>query len=85
MNQKGVSNNSFWRDKSDKLDKYMGWEGDRKYQSGARGFIHGAYHEIVSYGKLACGNVDGFKAEMGRACEQYKTGFQKAGRTPPKK
>ena len=51
MSDKGVSNNSFWRDKSDKLDKEMGWEGDRKYESGARGFIHGAYHKAVGLGK----------------------------------
>ena len=69
MNEKGVSNNSFWRDKSDRLDKYMGWEGDRKYESGARGFIHGVYHEAVGIGKLACGNWEGCKAEYRRAGE----------------
>lgn len=41
MNEKCMSNNGFWRDKSDRLDKFMGWEGDRKYESGARGLIHG--------------------------------------------
>mgnify|MGYP000889145185 FL=1 len=44
MDEKGVSNNSYWREKSNQLDAYMGWEGDRKYESGARGFIHGVYH-----------------------------------------
>jgi hypothetical protein len=63
-----VSNNSYFRGWSDKLDSKMGWEGDRKYESGARGFIHGAYHEAVAYGKLAHGNTEGFKSEMGRAC-----------------
>jgi hypothetical protein len=44
MDEKGVSNNSYWREKSNQLDANMGWEGDRKYESGARGFIHGVYH-----------------------------------------
>ncbi len=57
MDEKGVSNNSYWREKSNQLDAYMGWEGDRKYESGARGFIHGVYHEGVAYGKLLNGNT----------------------------
>ena len=40
---------------------------------------------MVSYGKLLCGNTQGFKAEMGRAMEQYGTGVRKIARTPPKK
>lgn len=67
MSDKGVSNNSFWRDKSDKLDKAMGWEGDRKYESGARGIIHGAYHKAVGVNKYLDGNSSGGKAESDRA------------------
>lgn len=34
----------------------MGWEGERKYQSGTRGFIHGVYHTAVGSVKYAVGN-----------------------------
>lgn len=85
MDEKGVSNNSYWRSQSDKLDSAMGWEGDRKYQSGARGFIHGVYHAGVGLGKYACGNTEGGNAEMSRAGEQFGTGARNIGRTPPKK
>ena len=47
----------------------MEWEGDKKYESRARGFIHGVYHETVGLGKLAFGNWEGCKAEYGRAFE----------------
>lgn len=39
---------------------------------------------MIAYGKLLHGNTAGFKAEMGRATDQYGTGLTKAGRTPPK-
>lgn len=84
MNEKGVSNNSYWRGKSDQLDKSMGWEGDRKYQSGARGFIHGTYHAAVGVAKYAGLNFEGGNAEMRRAGEQFGTGAKHIGRTPPK-
>lgn len=84
FNEKGVSNNKEIRGFSDKLDSTMGWEGDRKYQSGARGFVHGVYHGGVGVIKYCIGNWEGGSAEMGRAGEQFSTGFRKIGRTPPK-
>jgi len=83
MNEKGVSNNRYWRAKSDALDKYMGWEDDRKDQSVFRGFIHGVYHCAVGIGKAVCGNFTGSRAEFKRAGEQFRK-FRQLGKNPLK-
>ena len=42
--EKGVSNNKADRSWSDKIDKFMGWEGGYKDESELRAKIHGIYH-----------------------------------------
>ena len=37
---KPLANPPEWRDRSNKLDKAMGWEGDYKDESRLRGFVH---------------------------------------------
>lgn len=41
--------------------------------------------KLLHMEKLLHGNTAGFKAEIGRAIDQYDTGVRKIGRTPPKK
>ncbi len=84
MDEKGVSNNKFFRGLSDKLDNKMGWEGDRKTGSGARGIIHGAYHYGVGVGKYCTGNTEGGKAEFNRGNEQFSRG-KNLGNSPSRK
>ena len=60
---------------SDRLDEFMGWEGDYKDESRARGLVHGAWH-------TGAGIVTGNPREFERAGEQ----FDRATRppTPPR-
>lgn len=67
MQEKGVSNNSYWRDKSDRLDEAMGWTGGYKEDSAVRGTIHGVYHSAVGVIKHCSGNTEGAQAEFDRA------------------
>ena len=66
-----MSNNGFWRDKSDRLDKFMGWEGDRKYESGARGLIHGVImkqqdqgNQLMEIGKAVKLSIEGLVSNI---------------------
>jgi len=83
MNEKGVSNNKQMRSVSDRLDSAMGWSGERKDASGARGFIHGVYHGGVGVGKYVWGNSEGAHAEWNRAGEQFSKS-KNVGRSPPR-
>ena len=64
--EKGVSNNSFFRFISDGLDLIPFFK-----DSGIRANIHGAYHDYVADQKEKRGNYEGAAAERRRAQEQY--------------
>jgi hypothetical protein len=50
--EKFLSNNLSHREKSNKLDEFMGWVGDVKNQSRLRGLLHGSYHLYMSLRKF---------------------------------
>ena len=56
---------------SDKIDRIMGWHGNKKGDSFIRGFAHGFVHFLFGAYKLAHGNKVGFKAELKRARYQF--------------
>jgi len=66
LNEKGVSNNGFFRKISNGLDKIPGFKDSR-----TRDVIHGIYHDIVANKKEKIGNHEGAEAERRRAQEQY--------------
>ena len=66
LHEKGVSNNKFCREISNKLDKIPLFK-----QSKLRAEIHSKYHAIVGIAKLCAGNPKGAGAEFKRAGQQY--------------
>lgn len=64
--EKGVSNNGFFRAISNTLDCIPFFK-----DSSIRAEIHGHYHTIVGIGKFLAGNGEGAAAELGRAGQQY--------------
>ena len=72
-----VSNNKFWRGVSDKLDEKMGWEGERKDGSGARGILHGTYHGLVGTFRYATFDWERGRAEYNRAGNYFVFGVLK--------
>ena len=66
LDEKGVSNNSFYRGISNILDKIPGFK-----DSSIRAYIHGLYHDHVANQKEKHGNYEGAAAERKRAQEQY--------------
>ena len=71
LQERGVSNNPFFREISNSLDA-MGFGGS------ARAFTHAVYHSGVGVLKFACGNFEGAGAEFGRAGQQ----FARVGHSP---
>ena len=67
LQEKGVSNNGFFRGISNGLDSIPGFK-----DSPQRAMIHGDYHTIVGVLKFIVGNGEGAKAEFDRANEQYE-------------
>ena len=67
LQEKGVSNNGFFRGISNGLDNIPGFK-----DSPQRAMIHGDYHTIVGWLKFIVGNGEGAKAEFDRANEQYE-------------
>ena len=67
FDEKGVSNNRFFRGISDMLDSFPGFKGSR-----IRAQIHGLYHDYVATRKEKRGNPEGAKAERRRAQQQYE-------------
>lgn len=62
--QEPLANPPDVRNFSDKLDSFMGWEGDYKNDSRLRGAIHAAWH-------VGAGVVTGNPREYERAGEQW--------------
>ena len=62
--KKPLANPPAMRGFSDRVDRFMGWEGDYKNDSRLRGFIHGAWH-------TGAGVATGNKREYDRAGEQF--------------
>ena len=67
FDEKGVSNNRFFRGISDILDSIPGFK-----DSSLRANIHGIYHDFVGNQKEKRGNHEGAEAERKRAQEQYE-------------
>ena len=67
LDEKGVSNNSFFRGISNFLDCIPGFK-----ESQIRANIHGFYHDRVADLKEKHGNYEGAEAERKRAKEQYE-------------
>ena len=67
FDEKGVSNNKFFRGISDFLDSIPGFR-----ESSFRANIHGIYHDYVGNQKEKRGNHEGAAAERKRAQEQYE-------------
>ena len=67
FDEKGVSNNKFFRGISDFLDSIPGFK-----ESSLRANIHGIYHDYVGNQKEKRGNLEGAAAERKRAQEQYE-------------
>ena len=80
----GVGNSPFWRDVSNKLDDKMGWEGERREQSGVRGIVHGVYHGAVGCKDYLTGNSEKGNAEWERAGQQFDRS-KNIGNSPPRK
>ena len=66
FDEKGVSNNGFFRAISNGLDKIPFFK-----DSSLRANIHGMYHDYVADQKEKRGNHEGAAAERRRAQEQY--------------
>ncbi len=66
--EKGVSNNKFFRGISNFLDDVIPGFKD----SSVRAEIHGIYHQMVAQKKYKAGNIEGAEAEMRRAEEQFE-------------
>ena len=66
LDEKGVSNNSFYRGISNILDKIPGFK-----DSSIRAYIHGLYHDHVANQKEKHGNYEVAATERKRAQEQY--------------
>ena len=67
LDEKGVSNNPFFRGISNILDGIPGFK-----DSKIRANIHGMYHQTVGYLKEKHGNLEGAEAERKRAQVQYE-------------
>ena len=67
LQERGVSNNGFFRQISNELDDNL----PKFKDSSSRAFIHGTYHTLVGVAKFCVGNGEGANAEFGRAGEQY--------------
>ena len=67
FDEKGVSNNKFFRGISDILDSIPGFK-----ESSIRANIHGIYHDYVGNQKEKRGNLEGAAAERKRAQQQYE-------------
>lgn len=65
--EKGVSNNGFFRKISNGLDAIPGFK-----DSATRAWVHGKYHDHVGNQKEKAGNKEGAEAERKRAQEQYQ-------------
>ena len=66
LQEKHVSNNSFFRRVSDFADA-----AGLKDHPRIRGAVHGVYHDGVGLAKRVCGNKEGSDAERRRAQQQY--------------
>ena len=66
LDEKGVSNNSFFRGISNALDYIPGFK-----HSSLTANIHGMFHDHVANQKEKHGNHEGAAAERKRAQEQY--------------
>ena len=66
LQEKGVSNNEFFRIISNAFDSIPGFK-----DSPIRANIHGLYHDAVGTLKSFAGNEEGAQAEFSRAQEQY--------------
>ena len=66
LQERGVSNNGFFRQISNGLDAIPFFK-----DSPVRAVIHGDYHTLVGIAKMCVGNGEGAKAEFERAGEQY--------------
>ena len=66
LQERGVSNNAFFRQISNGLDAIPFFK-----QSRLRAKIHCKYHAFVGIGKLLAGNPEGAGAEFKRAGQQY--------------
>jgi len=64
--EKGVSNNQFFRNISNRLDSVPGFKDSRQ-----RAKLHGDYHLGMSLLKFCCFNFEGAAAEFKRAGVQY--------------
>ena len=73
LNEKAVSNNSFFRGISNILDAIPGFK-----DSSLRANIHGKYHDYVANKKEKHGNKEGAEAERRRAREQYDKARKKS-------
>lgn len=71
QNKPTLNNDPGHRSISDRLDKAMGWEGEKKDQSCARGMIHGIYHDREGIKREQKGDHEGAKLEWNRAQQQY--------------
>ena len=80
LNEKGVSNNRFFRKISNALDKIPGFKDSR-----TRAIIHGMYHEHVANNKEKHGNHEGAEAERRRAKEQYDKAIRSPRRYSPRR
>ena len=67
LNKKGVSNDPFFRNISNSFDNNIpGYINSR-----ARARIHGDYHMLIGFAKLAIFNFKGAFSEFNRAGQQY--------------
>ena len=67
LQERGVSNNPFFRGISNMLDSIPGFKDSR-----LRAGIHGDYHTTVGIIKFFAGNKEGANAEFNRARTQYE-------------
>ena len=67
LQERGVSNNGFFRTISNGFDSIPGFK-----DSSIRANLHGHYHCAVGILKSLVGNGEGAKAEFNRAGEQYR-------------
>ena len=66
LNEKGVSNDPYFRNISNNFDNIPGFKNSR-----ARARLHGDYHMGVGILKLCCFNFQGAFSEFNRAGQQY--------------
>ena len=73
LQEKGVSNNSFYRGISNVLDAVPGFK-----DSALRAKIHEKYHRYVGDKKMKAGNKEGAEAEYKRADEQRQKALERS-------